>query len=267
MFHLVSSGLTVGIDLASGARDTAACLIDWSTSPARLVEPPVVGLGDARLIELATRPDVEKVAVDAPLGWPTSFVESVRSYTDSGRWPDLSADELRFRATEHAVRSAGGRPISAVTDKLGWTTIRCARLLSRLSETTGGLVERDGTGLVLEAYPASALLSWALPAGADGKSVSYKTAKDPSAATAERRRLLGLIEDRLDGILILAAGDLEACAASDHAFDALVCSLVARCSVLGLVEAIPEGSRWLAQREGWICVPTPDSLRALGGSG
>jgi hypothetical protein len=54
----------------------------------------------------------------------------------------------------------------------------------------------------------------------------------------------------------------EAVRASDHAFDALVASLVARAASLGRTTVPPPGDVALAQMEGWIHVPTC-GLRAL----
>ena len=52
--------------------------------------------------------------------------------------------------------------------------------------------------------------------------------------------------------------------ASDHLLDALVCALVARAALVGATLAIPADVRALAELEGWIALPRPGSLAALG---
>ena len=65
-------------------------------------------------------------------------------------------------------------------------------------------------------------------------------------------------EVRVDGDPMVVNGDrIRALAESDHnSFDALVCSLVARSSALGLTAGPPAELADRAVREGWIHIPT-----------
>jgi hypothetical protein len=62
---------------------------------------------------------------------------------------------------------------------------------------------------------------------------------------------------RLDGSVALSPDVIAECVDDDDALDALVRSLVARATELGLTDPIPRGMRWQATREGWID-PPPD---------
>jgi transposase-like protein len=55
------------------------------------------------------------------------------------------------------------------------------------------------------------------------------------------------------------------CQASDDVFDALVAACVSRAAAIGLVRSIPDEEADAAGREGWISLPTKDSLNQLGG--
>lgn len=72
---------------------------------------------------------------------------------------------MAFRTTDAAVRELTGQrliPLSVAADRIGHTAMRCASLLAALA--SGGMqVDRVGTGLVVEVYPAASLWSWQLP--------------------------------------------------------------------------------------------------------
>lgn len=66
--------ITLGIDLSSQPKDTAACLIDWQ--PGRgVVHAPALACDDATLDAWIARADA--TGIDAPLGWPEAFVRAV----------------------------------------------------------------------------------------------------------------------------------------------------------------------------------------------
>jgi predicted nuclease with RNAse H fold len=91
---------TLGIDLAASEARTAACFIDWSDD-AGVVRTPHLGLSDDRLLEEMTLAD--KVAIDAPFGWPEGFVEAVNSYANGGPWPAVERSSLRYRETDRVI--------------------------------------------------------------------------------------------------------------------------------------------------------------------
>lgn len=247
---------TLGIDLAAQPANTSACTIDWG--PGR---PIVSGLrarvDDEALLDAIDGAD--KVAIDAPFGWPDEFVDAVSAHRDRAGWPGSDEDQdlyrfrLSFRATDRRLIESGARrPLSVSTDLIGVVAMRCAFLLDRLA-ARGEPVDRAGSGTVVEAYPAPALTAWGLSA------IGYKS----RVGAARLPQLLSQLEEGLGGIeMTIQQREL---AGSDHnCFDGLVCSLVARAAALGLTQPPDSGAEAdRATREGWIHVPTnplPDLL-------
>ena len=226
--------LTLGVDLASQAAKTAACLIEWSPESAR-VETLELGVGDERLLRLAEA--AEKVGIDVPFGWPDDFVDAVSKHHHGQAWPEVDGRPLRYRRTDLVVWERTGRPpLSVSSDRIAVPAFRAARLLSSLSP------DRSGGGKFVEVYPRAARACFAL-----GRSRSL----------SELRQRM----PRLD----LDEHSAAICEQSDDVFDALIASLVARASALGLCEAIPAAEREAAAREGWIALPLPDALDRLSG--
>jgi predicted nuclease with RNAse H fold len=239
---------TLGIDLAAQPKNTSACLIGWDPRRATVIELRS-NLDDEALLEMIGGAD--KVGIDAPLGWPDDFVDAIAAHRDLLGWPGRGQDQdayrfhLSFRATDRRLISEGvRRPLSVSTDLIGVVAMRAAFLLDRLA-ALGQPVDRAGTGKLVEVYPAPALGTWGINA------VGYKS----SAGAARLPELLAEVERRL-GRLDLDARQ-RALAESDHnSFDALVCSLVARSSALGLTAGPPAELANRAVREGWIHIPT-----------
>ncbi len=240
--------LTLGIDLASRPRDTAACLLRWREGRAT-VERIERNLDDDALLDLADAAD--SVGIDAPFGWPATFVDFVTAH-HSGRpvapdWEDADVRRsLRLRRTDLWVWAEGftGRPpLSVSTDQIAMPGLRCAGLLGRL-----GVLDRAADPRVFETYPAAALGVWF------GVSSRYK-----GPARAEERG--ALVETLRAAAPWLDVPDV--CADDDDELDALVASLVARAAVLGRTHPPPRREREAAAREGWIAVPLPDTLDRL----
>jgi predicted nuclease with RNAse H fold len=240
---------TLGIDLAAQPANTSACTIEWG--PGRpLVSQLRSGLNDQALLEAITGAD--KVAIDAPFGWPDEFVEAMSAHRNRAGWPGSGEDQdlyrfrLSFRATDRRLIEQGARrPLSVSTDLIGVVAMRAAYLLDRLA-AFGEAVDRAGSGKVVEAYPAPALNTWGL------SSTGYKS----RVGAARLPQLLSQLEQGL-GSLEMTISQRELAGTDHNSFDALVCALVARAAALGLTQPPEPGDEAdRATREGWIHVPT-----------
>ena len=240
---------TLGIDLAAQPVNTSACTMEWG--PGRLIVSELrSGLDDDTLLDAIERAD--KVAIDAPFGWPDEFVEAVSAHRNRAGWPGSGQDQdlyrfrLSFRETDRRLIERGSRrPLSVSTDLIGVVAMRCAFLLDRLA-ARGDPVDRAGSGKVIESYPASALTTWGI------SPIGYKS----RVGAARLPQLLSQLEAGL-GPIELTVQQRELAVSDHNSFDALVCSLVARAAALGLTEPPEPGDEAdRATREGWIHVPT-----------
>jgi len=252
----------VGVDLAAQAPKTAAVLLTLEDSrvAAELVPGP---LDDDALVGLAH--GVDKIGIDSPLGWPEGFVAAVTAHHRMGPWP-AEADRLplRYRLTDLWIHEQLSLwPQSVSTALLGVVALRGARLQARwASEVWGTPAPRDGSGTLVEVYPAATLKTWGLP---------HSGYKGP-AGNHLRERILDTITTAtrtwLDADRIAAA-----CIASDHVLDALLSAVVALTAALGLTTPPPENLGHLALREGWIHIPAggletlADPMRIMAGPG
>lgn len=243
--------ITAGVDLASQAAKTAACVLEWSDGHAAVVELKL-GVGDDDIVALGA--NVDKLGIDVPLGWPIAFAEAMAAYSVKGAWPaDYQHAEntsYRYRRTDLWVwrHLETSPPLSVSADRIALPAMRAAALLSRWPK----ILSRDGSGVVIEVYPAAALRCWGL------RSRQYK-GKENSHSRRE------LIERLLDEApwLSIEGRDVDSCIASDDVLDALVASVVARAAAKGLTRPIPDVDLASALREGWIMVPTEGSLNQL----
>jgi predicted nuclease with RNAse H fold len=243
--------ITLGIDLASQPRSTAACAIEWGAGRARVIDV-ACGQDDDALVERIAGAD--KVGVDVPFGWPDAFVEAVARFHAGRAWPEATVMALRYRETDRVVAARTGRwPLSVSTDLIGVPTFRAARLLARLAAADGHAVDRSGGGRLVETYPAAALRLWGFA------STGYKRRDDRPSLLALVRRL----EARTRGWLDLGAAGRRLCRGSDDALDAVVAALVARAAALGLCAGPPPDLAATAAREGWIALPPADALDRL----
>lgn len=100
---------TLGIDLASADRATAACVIEWSGARAR-VHQVLDNLSDGDLVAMAR--DCDVVGIDAPFGWPAPFLAMLAGAA-TGTWSKERRDMLRFRRTDrHVFEQTGRWPLS-----------------------------------------------------------------------------------------------------------------------------------------------------------
>lgn len=229
--------LTLGIDLASMPKDTAACLVRWERGRV-LAEAPRLGCTDADLDALIRQADV--IGIDAPFGWPDAFRAAVADWTAT-TWTEDAAlrTNLRLRLTDRRVhKQLGLTPLSVSTDRIALPAMRAMALLHR-----HGVTDLKGDGRFFEVYPAGSLKAWGLPHR------GYKGPGKPERAqrTATLRRLRAA----------LAWQEIPAaCAATDHALDALLAALTAQCCATGRTIQPTAAERATAALEGWIHLPT-----------
>jgi uncharacterized protein DUF429 len=240
--------VSLGIDLAAQAELTATCRVRWSAIGAR-IEAVEHEVDDSRLTtELVGGAD--KTGVDVPLGWPDDFVRSVALHRAGRPFGHTPTPRLVHRATDRFVRERFRQvPLSVSTDKIAYPAMRAARILGALP---GQAVDRSGAGAIVEVYPAVALRIWGLPYR------QYKRAAGAGVLTEMIRELRRRCE------WMSATDDVWGrVAQSDHAFDALVCALVARAHFAGLCHPVPAELQDVARREGWIAAPVEGSLDRL----
>lgn len=253
--------VTVGVDLASQPKDTAVCIINWRQGAAEVCALSCGHLAGQVLeddVLVAMMEDADKVAIDAPFGWPEPFIRAISARP--GDWP-LAPGEPRValerRTTDFFVRDRTGKtPLSVSTDRIAYCAMRCAAILEAVGST------RDGSGLAVEAYPDVALRCW-LPTLFAGSLQSYKT-KNNFEARRRREEFLAALLDELGDALLITEQQRVNISYSDDCLDALVCALVARAAAkqLTVLPETPE-QQTLALVEGWIHMPRPSSLRQL----
>jgi len=248
---------TAGVDLASQDEKTWTCCIEWITGRAA-VRSLEGNQSDGDLAALIEDGRIAKVGIDVPLGWPVSFAAAVASHSATGTWPNeyehKTDTQYRLRATDRHVQRKdvlGMSPLSVSTDWIGVPAMRAASLLARLP----GRVALDGSGKVVEVYPAAALRRWGLP---------FRLYKGKKNALPRQALVDELMAPAFAGRWLVLGEFEDKCRASDDALDAVVAALVARASATdGLVDPIPDGQRGAELREGWIALPAPDSLDVL----
>ena len=251
MADKTTGALTLGIDLAAQPAGTAACLLKWSDTAADALTL-VRDLDDDALTRLRQRADV--VAIDAPFAWPESLSAALALWSAERRWPQVTPLQLRYRVTDLEVqRLTGIWPLSPSADRIGVCAWRCAALLSAwgVHDLAGG----DGT---IEAYPAAALRRWGL------RSRGYKarTPRSASQSAQARGEIITALRRRC-GWLHLTPAQWESCQDSHDLLDALICALIGQAARVGAVTPPAADQAGAAENEGWITLPTADSLERL----
>lgn len=244
--------ITVGIDLAAQSTKTALCQLEWTPDRARIAKLSV-GVDDDVILDACSEAD--RVGVDVPFGWPIEFLDTVIAHSQFEATSELPEwSQLRWRATDRFVHAETGiRPLSVSTDKIAATALRWAGLERKFRTRSSAVIDRSGAGKFVEVYPAAALLGWGMP------HLKYKRAKG-------RRVLADLVSALHSGAPYLNIGQhRDRLMQDDDAFDALICSLVARATHLGMTK-LPGELSDQAAIEGWIHLPVEGTLRELVGS-
>ena len=202
--------------------------------------------------ELITRAvmEADKAGIDCPLGWPEKFVEFISAHHAGNVIipAEVAGHDWRrtlaYRVTDKAVRDTTGLvPLSVAADRIAYTAMRCAGLLAQL-DRKGQPVDRCGTGVVVEVYPAASLKQWGLP---------HRGFK----GTGNAKPLAQVVDALLAVAPWLTLGPYEdLCRHSDDALDAVIAALTARAAMKGLVTAPSTTQAVTSSTEGWIALPT-----------
>lgn len=111
------------------------------------------------------------MAIDAPLGFPESFVALIaeRKFADPGK--ASAVNQYLFRETERRLFTAGRTPLSAIKDMIGSQATKAMHALARFGlrmESCG--VWTDGNGFrAIETYPAACCDTAAIKTLLNGK--------------------------------------------------------------------------------------------------
>lgn len=235
----------VGVDLAADAKRTGIALL--REGERLVVESARVGVDDDELIEVVRHAD--KAGIDVPLGWPEPFIDLMRTHAEGTQpAPASTGGEWRrglaMRTTDLAVhRRTGLTPLSVSTDRIAHPAFRWAGIEARLRDM-GVAVERDGSGIVCEVYPAATLRCWSLP---------HRGYKGPKNARLRSALVTALVE-RLPWLDW--NGHQEVCAADDNVLDAVLAALTAREVAHGRCDGPPSDVREIVRGEGWIWLPS-----------
>lgn len=239
----------LGIDLAASSKSTGAVIIEPAGHSWRAVE--LNGPADDDALVRSAR-GVDVIGIDSPLGWPIPFSRAMEAHRELQPWPwPTDRETLTRRDTDRDVRQRGlGIPLSVSADRLGSVAMRCALLQQRWgTEVWGRSASRDGSGPLVETYPAAAFRAWEI------QSHKYKDRANPARATTVRARIVADLQFALGEWLDLL--DItERCVASDHVLDGLMCALVAIAAKTGATNRPPDSSVQVALVEGWIHTPS-----------
>lgn len=232
--------IVVGIDLSTEPKKTGVVVLE-SIDNRFVASTPLSKADDAALTKLSTKASI--VGIDAPLGWPTAFVEAVVRHQAHHGWQEPFDSSLRWRATDRFIhRELRQIPLSVSTDRLGATALRCARLQSMWETAWGSRIDRSGSGKVVEVYPAATLTACAIPR------LGYKQSE------AARELLIAELRDLTKSWLDISAV-IEPCVASDDVCDGLVAAVTAVLAASGAT-IVPTGDDVeLSRTEGWIHAP------------
>jgi hypothetical protein len=247
--------IATGVDLSAEHTKTWMATIEVTRSGANLV-----GLGaqvsNAEIVRAAS--ESEKVGIDCPFGWPVPFVAFVTEHMHGIVAPQSGVPidwrrGLAYRETDRFVTAQTGlRPLSVAADRIAHAAMRCADLLAELTRA-GIPVDRSGVdGRVVEVYPSASLFRWGL---------THRGYKRNSNA----ERLDEVVTALVTRAPWLSLGAFESeCRHNDDAFDSVIAALSAAACAAGLTSPPAAGRiRELARQEGWIALPSADSLDRL----
>ena len=94
--------LTLGVDLSTEAKRTAACLVRWPPGEAGTVVEPMHPASDGDIVSLAA--GAAATGIDAPFGWPRLWAKAVSRHVPGSQFEaDGTPGALTRRATDHWI--------------------------------------------------------------------------------------------------------------------------------------------------------------------
>lgn len=196
------------------------------------------------------------LAIDAPLGWPRTLADALRTH-HAGQPIAGVATQLMRRETDRQVADALGKtPLDVAADRIAYAAHRALRLLGELREATRQplplLWSAPTTSGAIEVYPAATLRTRAI----DSSGYKKKLAADRVLAQGARERLLLRLAPEL--IIAPALASQILTDKREDMLDAAVCVLAGADFLRGLcVPPTAEGLP-LAEQEGWIWYRRPE---------
>jgi hypothetical protein len=146
--------ITLGIDMSSRPKGTAACAVTWEADGAVALTLSL-GCDDEMLSEMIA--NSHAVGIDAPFGWSAEFAAAVGGWSFTSWSPELR-ERLCFRETDRVVRETVGRwPLSVSADRIALPAMCTFALLVRY-----GVTDRSGDERFCKVYPAGSLSQWGL---------------------------------------------------------------------------------------------------------
>lgn len=245
----MSAFVTVGVDLATDPRKTAAVRLRWEGKDVSFARDDVVFPGSDTAIEALADP-ADILAVDVPLGWPSAWADGVAGHRPGLDFlPDQGTTaELTWRETDRWVHGRTGKaPQRVAASWLGATAIRGARLNARLARAgwkVNPLSDEVPARSVVETYPAALMALW------------FPRASQVEDGRSRRQRVVAGLPEA--GLVI--DGDLERIIEIDHVYDGMLAAIAAGATWLGLSPSPPSALAEAATREGWIRLPVDHEL-------
>nr|WP_067292444.1 DUF429 domain-containing protein [Marinobacterium profundum] len=198
------------------------------------------------IVQWISVPSPTLIALDAPLGWPSSLGDSLAPHS-AGMPIEYPGNLLFRRETDRFIKSRiGKQPLDVGADRIARTALAALAILARLRELTSNPIPLAWNPALqqtsaIEVYPGGTLLSHGLP---------YQSYKNNSA---EQRQMRAQIIEGLSALIEIP--DPAPLLSKADTLDAVICCLAAADFLRGTT--LPPENQSLAEKEGWIWVKAP----------
>lgn len=184
------------------------------------------------------------LAIDAPLGWPADFGESLNTHIAGGKL-SVEPNLLFRRETDRFIkRTIGKQPLDVGADRIARTALAAIEILETVRRETHSPVPLAWQSTysdkiaAIEVYPAALLTAFGLP------SSGYKKPSDRE----KRQEIVAGLSSRW-----AMSSDPQAMVDSDDVLDAAICVLAGYEFLSN--RAMQPDNLALAKKEGWIWTP------------